>query len=370
MAGLVLSVGSVSGVIGVPASGWLVDRIGAGNTAVLTIAVAAGGVAGWALARLPWIAFAGAALFGAGTAGTWNAFASMLASAVAPEHRGNVFGVAFACQNLGLGLGALIGGVAADVSSLRSFLWIFGGNAAAYLSFGLLLILLGETHAQTRGTHSERAMPAHTRADYRSALRDQGLVGIACLNVAFATFSAAFRDAVFPVWATGLAGVGAGVVGLAFMANTFSVVAFQLLVLHFLLKGHRRTRVVTASAALFGVASATAFLTGKAHGTALAAGGLIGSMVILGFGDTMLQPSLYAMINDLAPGSLRGRYNAVFNLAWQIGSIVGPSAAGVLLAGRYYGTILIGLGSLCALTALGALRLERLVPGHANNVPE
>lgn len=370
MAGLVLSVGSTFGVIGVTASGGLVDRLGAGKAALMTIAVAVGGVIGLAMARLPWIALAGAALLGAGTAGMWNAFASMLASAVVPEHRGNVFGVAFACQNLGLGFGAIVGGMIADVRSLRSFLWIFGGNAIAYLIFGFLLTVLGESRAQMAGGHLEPPHEISTRsqADYRSALRDRGLISIACLNAAFAVFSSAFRDTIFPVWATGPAGVGTGVVGTAFMASTFSVVVLQLPVLHFLLKRHRRTSAISASAVLFGVACAAAFLAGKAHGLLLAAGILIVSMVVLGFGDTMLQPSLYAMVNDQAPGPLRGRYNAVFNLAWQFGSMVGPVAAGVLLAARHYGAILLGLCSLCAVTTLGALGLERRIPRSSNNV--
>lgn len=53
-------------------------------------------------------------------------------------------------------------------------------------------------------------------------------------------------------------------------------------------------------------------------------------------GETLLQPSLYALVNDLAPDALRGRYNSVFNLSWQAGAIAGPAAAGAVLARGWY----------------------------------
>jgi MFS family permease len=38
-----------------------------------------------------------------------------------------------------------------------------------------------------------------------------------------------------------------------------------------------------------------------------------------------------ALVNDLAPPALRGRYNAVFTLSWQFGPVFGPAVAGFML---------------------------------------
>jgi len=103
MAGVVLSTLSVAGTLAVPVAGALADRLGPGRTVVLSLAVAALGTAGFAIARdLPgaWVA---AALSGAGSAAMWNAFATMLAGVVPPSQRAGVFGVSFGLQNLGVG---------------------------------------------------------------------------------------------------------------------------------------------------------------------------------------------------------------------------------------------------------------------------
>ena len=80
---------------------------------------------------------------------------------------------------------------------------------------------------------------------------------------------------------------------------------------------------------------------------------------VFAIGETIWSPVLPALVNDLAPGHLRGRYNAVSSLAWNLGSVLGPVYAGMLIGS--------GLGSLwvavtvagCLLGAATALRLHR-----------
>jgi MFS family permease len=59
-----------------------------------------------------------------------------------------------------------------------------------------------------------------------------------------------------------------------------------------------------------------------------------------GLGEALLAPTLPALVNDLAPGELRGRYNAVSTLSWQIGPVLGPALAGLML-GNGHGTALL-----------------------------
>src|SRR6185437_3225192 len=129
--------------------------------------------------------------------------------------------------------------------------------------------------------------------------------------------------AAFPAFATSVGGLSAWGLSLAFAANTITVVAAQLVVLR-LMCGHRRTRGVMLSAAFVGVAwLATLGAAGRTEATATVF--FVGAMVLFGLGETLLSPTVPAMVNDLAPDRLRGRYNGAYSLAWTVGFIAGPA---------------------------------------------
>jgi len=92
-------------------------------------------------------------------------------------------------------------------------------------------------------------------------------------------------------------------------------------------------------------------------------------MVLFGLGETLLSPTVPAILNDIAPEPLRGRYNGAYTLAFTGGFIAGPAAAGLALAAGHGQALFAGLiGALC-LAGLAAWRLERRLPPTANRVP-
>jgi MFS family permease len=88
-------------------------------------------------------------------------------------------------------------------------------------------------------------------------------------------------------------------------------------------------------------------LAGNMSGGTVTAGLLIGALIIFGCDETLLSPSLTALVNDLAPERLRGRCNAVFNLGWQIGPIVAPILSGSALASGLGGALFVALADIC-----------------------
>jgi MFS family permease len=120
------------------------------------------------------------------------------------------------------------------------------------------------------------------------------------------------------------------------------------------------------------VSSTPAFLALGAAG--LVPGSVAGSLLfmaclgIFGLGETFYQPTAPAMINDLAPDHLRGRYNALMSISWQSASVVGPPVAGFLIGrgwgGAYIGVLVAG----CGLVALLSLFTERRIPSRVNGV--
>ncbi|MGZ8747886.1 MAG: MFS transporter [Mycobacterium sp.] len=132
------------------------------------------------------------------------------------------------------------------------------------------------------------------------------------------------------------------------------------------LAGRRRTTAVSLACAIWAVAWSLALLFGYAGDGWFAVAGFILAMVVFGIAETALSPTLPAIVNDLAPDHLRGRYNGVSALGWTTGFFVGPAIAGFALGADAGGALLAVLVGGCGVAALWAARLGRRLPKAAN----
>jgi hypothetical protein len=102
----------------------------------------------------------------------------------------------------------------------------------------------------------------------------------------------------------------------------------------------------------------------------VAGAGFVISLGIFGLGETIMAPTIPAIVNDIAPDELRGRYNGVHALAWSFGSVAGPAMAGLFLgagAGVALFTInLVGHGA----AAFYVTNLKRHLPQGTNIIGE
>jgi MFS family permease len=386
-AGLVLSVISFAGVLSVPVVGGLVDRVGARRSVLLSLVVATLGMAWFANVHVAWQAYAAGFLFGAGNVGAWNALATLLAVSVPPSQRGAVFGVSFLLSNLAQGIGGIVSGSIVNLEQAGTFVFVLLAYAASLVAFGVVVAVSGGLRraaaAEAGGSGAggtdlgpaaaeaaaAQAEPAPVKGGWRAALADRGLVGAALVNACFAFTTAGLLDATFPVWATGPAGAPARVIGLGFSAAVLSIGIGQLFVLRYVLPGRRRSRALSLSSLICAAGVLLLFAAGTLGGGLSTSVGLIAAVAIYGFAGTLYQPSLYGMVNDIAPDALRGRYNSVINFAWQAGCILGPAAAGFMLGLGRFGTWFGVMVAVCVVGALCALRLERIVPPSVNMTP-
>jgi MFS family permease len=126
--------------------------------------------------------------------------------------------------------------------------------------------------------------------------------------------------------------------------------------------------VIVVMGGVWVVAWAVLGATGLAPAGAMAVIGVLLFMAVFAFGETMLQPTVPAICNDLAPDHLRGRYNAISAGAFQAGTIAGPAVAGLLLQHHleavYVGLIIVGCVAIAAL----ALALERRITPEVNGI--
>src|SRR5205823_13040697 len=85
------------------------------------------------------------------------------------------------------------------------------------------------------------------------------------------------------------------------------------------------------------------------------------ALAIFGVGECFHGPAHQALVAEIAPDHLRGRYFAVHSLSWGLAGTVGPAAGGFLLAAAPFALLPIAAG-VCTVAALGAPQSTSLVP--------
>jgi MFS family permease len=287
---------------------------------------------------------------------SWPASQSFIAAVVPTELRQRYFGVNFTLLNLGIGIGGVVGGVFVDVERTVTFQAIYLADAASYAP-ALFLLMVPLRHVAGRPVVDEDS-PVE-EVGYLAVLRRPAVGSLMVLGFVSSFVGYSQLNAGMPAYARAVGEISTRGLGFAFACNTLVIVLLQLVVLQ-RIEGLRRTRVI----AVMGVIWALSWLL--LGGTGLVAGTVGATMLVaacasvFALGETLLQPTIPALVNDLAPDHLRGRYNALSSGAFQLAAIIAPPIAGFLV-GHHLGDVYIGsLVAGCAL--VGFLAVGRLEP--------
>lgn len=358
-AGVVLAVFAMAALAVLPFTGRVVDRRGPLPVLVGAALLASVGAAGLGLATDVPAAVGSAALLGAGTAVMQPALATMIVWCSDATTRTRAFATQFFLQNLGLGVGGLIGGHLVDESRPSSFTLLFGIEAVMFLVLaGMALTIRLPRPSAPAGTRPT----APGGGGLRALLGHRAMVQLLVLG--FVLFFACYGqfESGLAAYGTEAAGIAPATLGTALAANTAVIVAAQFLVLRFV-ERRSRTKVIASVGLIWAVAWIAAGYAGLGHGgQAMATAAFISTYALFGLGESMLSPTVAPLVADLAPASMVGQYNSAFALVKQLALAVGPAVGGPMgatLHGPYIVTfVLFSLG----ITVL-ALRLgRRLAP--------
>jgi len=348
---LVLSWMAVIGLAAVPIVGTLTDRFGPRPVMLVAILIEAVGVFATAFVTTAGQAFAAAALVSLGAAGVWGPAATFTARLVPEVQRPTAFAVGFMLLNLGLGVGGLLGALIVDIDRPHTFQVLYFVDAATYLTFWLAIVAL-RGHGGPHGDASERES-----GSWREALRDRRLLGLVAVSLSLTVFGYASMEAGLAIYITAVTGEPESLIGVVFFANTLTIVLAQIFVLGWI-RGHSRVRMLGIAAALWGVAwllLIPAPLIGKLPAALL----LVAFGVVFALGESVWSPTVPSLLNAIAPDHLRGRYNSAQSLTWNVGSMIAPIIAGLLIgAGAGIAWVAI-IAAGCVVSAVAAQRLRR-----------
>lgn len=363
--GLLLAVPPLLGFLVVGPGGSAIDRLGARRILLGAVALQVASNLVLAFSSAEWMAAGALVLSGIGFGVSWPGFQTLIAAVVPTELRQRYFGVNFTLLNLGIGIGGIVGGSFVDVDRLATFQVIYLGDAVSYLP-AMFLMLVPLRHVAGRPTHDDDAPPA--KVGYLEVMRRPAVASLMLLSFVSSYVGYSQLNAGMPAFARAVGEISTRGLGLAFAANTLVIVVLQLVVLQ-RIEGRRRTRVIAVMAVVWAFSWVLLGMTGLVSGTWGATLLVAACASVFAFGETLLQPTIPALVNELAPDHLRGRYNALSSGSFQLAAIIAPPVAGYLvghgLGSVYIGSLVVGC-LLCG--ALAVARVEPQLSPEVNGV--
>jgi MFS family permease len=354
--GLLLALPPLMGLLIVGPGGTAIDRLGARRIVLATLVMLILGDTVLVFAETRTLAALGLVLNGLAFGLSWPAFQSLIAAVVPAHLRQRYFGINFALLNLGIGLGGVIGGLLVDVEELWTFQTIYAIDALSYFP-ALFMLLVPLRHVAGRVV--DKGTEESGSVGYLSVLRSPAMGSLLVLSFVSSYVGYSQLNAGMPAFARAIGEVSTRALGFAFAANTLVIVLLQLFVLQ-RIEGRRRTRVIAVMGVVWSLAWLCLGLSGLVPGTLGATLLVTACASVFALGETMLQPTIPALVNDLAPDHLRGRYNALSAAAFQLAAVIAPPIAGLLI-GRALGEVYIGMLVVGCLLC-GALAIARLEP--------
>lgn len=283
--------------------GHFADRIGRRNT--IAVSMFGSAIAMLALSQARAYGPIVAITFLAGCAAEMYRPASvaLVTDLVPAENRVIAFGVYRFAVNLGFAAGPATAGFLAG----RSYLYVFLGDAATSVAYGIIALAL-----LPHGLRSEAKNEQH--GALRVIARDRQFLLFLFATVCITLVEFQF---VSPL-ALHIVGHGysAAVYGMLISFNGLLIVLFELAITNYVQR-FQLLRTVATGYLFAGIGFA---LTGVAHTIpALAA-----TVVVWTMGEMIGMPPASAFVAKIAPEQFRGRYMGMLSVAWSLGMLAGP----------------------------------------------
>jgi len=338
-AGILLGMSSLFGLIGGMAGGALTDKFGRRKLILFGLIFSAVSTLAFGLVTEISVLYPIIIVVGLLSNISHPAHEAMVADILPEEKRQEGFSILRVVANLSWIIGPTIGGFVASINFF--YLFVIDSIISCLVAF-IVFRTLPETKPEAH-EQAESESILQTVGGYRHVLRDTVFMAFMVATVLmmivyqqmYNTLSVYLRD-----------NHNINPQGFGFLMTTsaITVVLFQFWVSRLI-----KTRppfLLMAFGTLFYVIGFTLFGVFTAYILFAL------NIVIITIGETILVPTSQTLAANFAPEGLRGRYMAVFGLAWAIPATIGPAAAGYIID-NFNPNLLWYLGGLlCAVSAL------------------
>ncbi|MFB6191779.1 MAG: MFS transporter [Haloarculaceae archaeon] len=362
---------NVATAAGTAVGGFLADRRGRKPVMVASMALSAFTLSAYALVRSG-TGFVAVATAAGLTAGLYApAGQAMVADLVDDADRDDAFGLLKVANNVGFGLGFVVGGVLYGVARTTVFIadGATSGLVAVVLVLALPRTLAGRGDGTTGPGSTDRgAALARLRgslADWGRTVSRRRPLALAALNVGFAVMYAQMQATV-PVFAKTAFDLTSEQLGTLYVLNPAVIVLLQLPIVA-RIGAWRRTRGLAVSAGFWGLSFVAIML---AYGRPRLVGvALVGAFLVSRtLGEILHSPLVTSLGSNLGRADTRGTDLSVLEIAKRLGFGLGSVAGGVFFDYGFeqllWPTLVFG----CGLLAVGAVAFERVVTPAENGV--
>ncbi len=341
-AGLVVSLYGVGSVVSGPLAGILADRVGRRPTILAALLGSAASAVWLAFLSSPPVIAVAVLAFGLTSTSMHAPFMATVADVVPPEHRARAYGLAYWGNNVGIGVSLLAGGLLA----LRGWALPFLLDAATTLLFAAVVLLrVPETRPPGAGARPRGEEPR----GFEAVLRDRVFSAFLVLHVLFAVAFWQFQTSM-PIGMT-RQGFSPAAYGSVLAVNTALIALVQPWSGR-LLDRFPPSHVLAGSAILVGAGLGAYAFCGTAAQYAAAT-------AVWSLGEIAYMPVASALVAEMAPPDLRGRYTGSYGLSFGASSFMaaalGPATFQAFGAGALWGSCLCA----CLAAASGQLLLGR-----------
>ncbi|MFD6826463.1 MFS transporter [Streptomyces sp. NPDC060085] len=344
------AVGAVAGsVIGGTGS----DRLGVSRFAVLALTAAAGSTTALLLVHGALAGILVLGLYGIVTAALSTTVGALLGYVTPDGLRRRVFGISFAAGNTGAAGGALLASLVLETWPASGYALLFGMDAA---SFVILAVLVWRWVPRPKAPGNATVpAPRREKVGYRAVFRDRSMRWLCVVTAVMVGAGYCQLQISLPAVATARDLSAAGL-GWVFAANMLAVMTLQA-PLQILTRRWRRTTCLAAGVLTMAIAWLLVAVRPESGITGLAEAG-----IVFGMGEVLLSPVLSALVNDLAPPAMRGRYNGALALAATSGWLAGSALASLILVAGREALLFPVFVVLLVLATVAGLQLRAYIP--------
>lgn len=240
---------------------------------------------------------------------------AMIADLIESEDRANAYALMRMGFNIGIAVGPAIGGYLVTTSYNLSFLIAAGVQVLLAI---IVLLLITETLPDA-ATQDQNA-PANTDG-YGPVFKDRVFMSFWGVYLLI-EIAASLLFTLLAVYVKEQYNIPENMFGYIIGTNALMVVLLQVAVTR--VTNHYRPLPVMAISALFYAGGMAIFALGRSF-PAFWLG-----MVVMTLGELMLAPTSTALVADLAPADMRGRYMGLYTMSYRVGSGIGPVMGGWL----------------------------------------